>query len=290
VREATIRLPQGRLLGYAEYGDPRGAPVLMLHGLPGSRFQRHPDESLAARRGARVIVFERPGFGLSSPAPRASLLARAADAAALADALGLARFRVLAVSGGAPAGCACACALGGRVERLALVSGVCPPESMRAAMGLVPRLGFALARRAPSALRPFVALGARAALRALRAPGSEFDRLAQRLPDADRRVLARADVRAMFAEDLRAAFAQGVDAFVNDLVLSARPWGFAPDAIRVPTDIWHGETDPIVPPAAARAFAAIPGSRLHLFPGEGHYLVIERWGEILDALLDGGIR
>jgi len=288
VREATIRLPQGRLLGYAEYGDPRGAPVLMLHGLPGSRFQRHPDESIAARHGARVIVFERPGFGLSSPAPRESLLARAADAAALADALGLARFRVLAVSGGAPAGCACA--LGGRVERLALVSGVGPPESMRAAMALGPRLGFALARRAPAALRPFVALGARAALRALRAPGSEFDRLAHRLPEADRRVLARADVRAMFAEDLRAAFAQGVDAFVNDLVLSARPWGFAPDAIRVPTDIWHGEADPIVPPAAARAFAAIPGSRLHLFPGEGHYLVFERWGEILGALLEGRIR
>ena len=39
-----------------------------------------------------------------------------------------------------------------------------------------------------------------------------------------------------------------------------------------------------------RLLGYIPGSRLHLFPGEEHYLVIERWGEILDALVDGGIR
>ncbi len=290
MREATIRLSHGRLLGYAEYGDPRGAPVLTLHGLPGSRYQRHPDETIAARLGARLIVFERPGFGLSSPAPRASLLACAQDAAALADALGLARFRVLAVSGGAPAGCACACVLAERIERLALVSGVGPPDSMHAGMSFMPRMGFALARRAPAALHPLVALGARFALRALRAPAREIDRLARRLPESDRRVLARDDVRAMFAEDLRAAFAQGVAGFVDDLALSARPWDFAPGAIRVPTDIWHGEADPIVPPAAARAFAAIPGSRLHLLPGEGHYLVIERWEEILDALLHDGIR
>ena len=224
-----MRLSDGRLLGYAEYGDPRGAPVLALHGLPGSRFQRHPDESIAARLGARLIVFERPGFGLSGRAPRASLLERAKDAAALADALGLARFRLLAISGGAPVGCACALALGDRIERLALVCGVGPP--------------------------------------------------------ADRRVLARSDVRAMFAADLRAAFAQGVGGFIDDLVLSARPWGFEPRSIRATTDIWQGEADPIVPPAAARALAAIPGSRLRLFADEGHYFVFERWEEILASLL-----
>ena len=289
MREGTVRLREGRLLGYAEYGDPRGAPVLLLHGLPGSRFQRHPDESIARRIGVRLIVLERPGFGLSSPAPGGSLRARAADAAALADALGVPRFRVLAVSGGAPSGCACGWALGERVERLALVSGLGPPESMRAA-ALMPRLGFALARRAPAAMRPFVALGARIALRAVRAPARELDRLARHLPEADLRVLAREEVRAMFAEDLRAAFAQGVAGFVDDLALAARPWGFELKAIRVATEIWHGEEDPIVPPAAARAFAEIPGSRLHLLPGEGHYLVLEHWAEILEALLrPGGI-
>ena len=282
MREGTIALPGGRRLGYAEYGDARGAPVLALHGLPGSRFQRHPDESIAARLGARLIVFERPGFGLSERAPRTSLSARAQDAVALADALGLARLRLLAVSGGAPAGCACALAFGARAERLALVGGVGPPGSMRAAAALITYIGFALARRLPSALRPIVALGARSAQRD---PARALERLARTLPPADRRMLARADVRAMFAEDLRAAFAQGSDAFVDDLALSAGPWGFRLADLRVATDIWHGEDDRIVPSTAARALAAIPGSRLHLLAGEGHYFVFERWEEILATLL-----
>lgn len=42
-----VILPDGRRLAYAEYGDPAGAPVLVFHGMPGSRFQRHPDASIA---------------------------------------------------------------------------------------------------------------------------------------------------------------------------------------------------------------------------------------------------
>ena len=32
-RERTIDLDDGRILGYAEYGEPGGAPILYLHGL-----------------------------------------------------------------------------------------------------------------------------------------------------------------------------------------------------------------------------------------------------------------
>ena len=37
--DKTIRLPDGRHLGYAEYGDPEGVPLLFFHGTPGSRLQ-----------------------------------------------------------------------------------------------------------------------------------------------------------------------------------------------------------------------------------------------------------
>jgi len=32
-----IKLSDGRALGYAEYGDPQGQPVLHFHGFPSSR-------------------------------------------------------------------------------------------------------------------------------------------------------------------------------------------------------------------------------------------------------------
>ena len=36
-RDGALRLDDGRALGYAEYGQPDGAPIVYLHGMPGSR-------------------------------------------------------------------------------------------------------------------------------------------------------------------------------------------------------------------------------------------------------------
>ena len=37
--EGTVGLPDGRRMGFAEFGDPRGRPVIWLHGTPGARRQ-----------------------------------------------------------------------------------------------------------------------------------------------------------------------------------------------------------------------------------------------------------
>src|SRR5690554_337385 len=49
--DRAVRLPDGRRVSYAEYGDPEGYPVLALHGTPGSRFKFRPADGLAAERG-----------------------------------------------------------------------------------------------------------------------------------------------------------------------------------------------------------------------------------------------
>lgn len=36
---SLVRLRDGRSLAWAEYGDPRGKPVLYFHGFPGSRLE-----------------------------------------------------------------------------------------------------------------------------------------------------------------------------------------------------------------------------------------------------------
>jgi pimeloyl-ACP methyl ester carboxylesterase len=53
-----LALPDGRVLGWAEYGDPGGPPVVFLHGTLGSRISR-PDD--AAWAGVRLITVDRPG-------------------------------------------------------------------------------------------------------------------------------------------------------------------------------------------------------------------------------------
>ena len=282
--EGVLTLSSGRRLGWAEYGDHGGRPVLAFHGLPGSRRQRHPDEGIALGLGARMLHLERPGFGISDPAPGRTLSGWARDVAEACDLLGSGTVRVIGVSGGGPYALVCAAALGVRVERVAVVSGVGPPAVMRAG-GHSPfvRLGFALAPRGAWTMRPFAAL---ASAISRRLPDRYFELLGAGLNAADRRVFARSEIRRMFAEDMKEAFAQSGAAMAEDLALVASRWDFDSGAIRAPLALWHGTEDRIVPAAAAQAIAAsVPHAELYLLPGEGHFLVFERLREILGWLM-----
>jgi pimeloyl-ACP methyl ester carboxylesterase len=282
--EHIVTLSGGRRLGLAEYGDPRGAPVLVFHGLPGSRRQRHPDESIPRELGARELHLERPGFGLSDSSPGRTLLGWAADVAETCDRLGLEGVRVAGVSGGGPYALACGDALGRRVLRIVVASGVGPPGAAPPSdFAVFTRLAFALAPHASWSLRPFAWM---AGALSQRMPRWYFEVLAAGLNAADKRILARADVRAMLAEDLSEAFAQSSRAFAEDLALIASPWGFDLGKIGAPLALWHGIEDRIVPAAASRTLAArLPHAELRLLPGEGHFFMLERWREILGWLM-----
>ena len=60
-----LGLPDGRRLGYTEFGDPLGIPLCAFHGTPGSRFMFRLVHEPARRLGLRIIAPDRPGFGLS---------------------------------------------------------------------------------------------------------------------------------------------------------------------------------------------------------------------------------
>jgi len=63
-----------------------------------------------------------------------------------------------------------------------------------------------------------------------------------------------------------------------------RPWGFAPEDLRVPVDVWQGSDDRLVTPKWALELAhRIPAATLHLEPG-GHFLAHLYYREIFDAL------
>jgi pimeloyl-ACP methyl ester carboxylesterase len=64
--EQRVILKDGRTLGFAEYGDPKGEPVLEFHGCPGSRLEAWNYDAAGKKLGARVIGIDRPGFGMST--------------------------------------------------------------------------------------------------------------------------------------------------------------------------------------------------------------------------------
>ena len=101
--EGTVPLPDGRRLGYAEYGDPNGPLVLWFHGTPGGRRQIPlVGRRAASELGLRLVCVERPGVGDSTDHAYARILDWAADAAEVADHLGHERFMIVGLSGGGP--------------------------------------------------------------------------------------------------------------------------------------------------------------------------------------------
>src|SRR5262249_11736586 len=134
--DQTQRLPDGRELGYAEWGDPDGAPVLYFHGTPASRLDPvcFPDAPAAA--GVRLLSLDRPGMGLSTFQRRRRIADWPADVSAFADALGLERFGVAGWSGGGPYVLACAWRLADRLTGAALAAGVGRLDQPGAVKGL----------------------------------------------------------------------------------------------------------------------------------------------------------
>ena len=117
-----ITLAHGRTLGFAEYGEPEGTPVLFFPGTPSGRLFQHPDESIAASLGARGITVDRPGYGLSDFQRSRTLLNWPDDVEELADALGFDRFPVAGISGGTPYVAACALKIPERLTPLRLLA------------------------------------------------------------------------------------------------------------------------------------------------------------------------
>src|SRR3954464_15086048 len=128
-REGSIRLTDGRTPAYPEHGDPDGWPVLGSRGAPSSRLERHVEDAGAYRRwGVRFIVPDRPGFGRSDPHPGRRVMDWPDDVAQLLEHLGIERFAVLRLSGGAAYALACAYAFGNRVAKVGVLGGAPPPD------------------------------------------------------------------------------------------------------------------------------------------------------------------
>ena len=72
------------------------------------------------------------------------------------------------------------------------------------------------------------------------------------------------------------AMQQGSEGFLEDTLAGARPWGFRPDAIRVPVLIMHGAKDKMVPCAHGEWLAArCPAAESRIVPDAGHITVLD---------------
>jgi pimeloyl-ACP methyl ester carboxylesterase len=284
--DKTLRLEDGRLLGYAVYGDPEGRPVFYFHGFPGSRLEARLADRVATRLGVRLIALDRPGFGLSDFKPRRTIFEWPDDVVKIADALGINRFATIGVSGGGPYAAACALRIPQRVVAVAIVCGLAPLDTLGSTDRMIRNnhLIFFLGRRVPWLARIFLW---HMAYKVRHNPERMLGRMIVTLPDPDKAVFARPEVKTAMKDNVVEAFRNGSRGAACELLLYTRPWGFLLKDIATRVNLWHGEQDMSVPPTMGQYQArAIPNCRAIFYPGEGHFsLVINHMEEILSGLL-----
>lgn len=288
VRGAVIDLPNGSHIAVDEYGDPAGTPVIFCHGWPSSRSMAELTDDAARELKIRIISPDRPGICESSLTPGRRILDWPPVVQTIAAHLGLDRFRVLAVSGGAPYAYVTGWALADQVAAVAVVSGAPPIAELndRADLLRLYRWMLALHARRPNLLRslfrvaqPFAA--ARMSLR-LR----PFLRIALHRLDAE----ALRDSRAFNAcfESSRAAWRASVEGVIADAELYAQPWNFPLEEIAVPVRLWHGRQDRTFSHRLAEDLARrLQNCELRIVENAGHYsLPIRHIERILADLIE----
>jgi pimeloyl-ACP methyl ester carboxylesterase len=278
----VLRLADGRALGFAVLGDPRGTPLLFLHGTPGSRLQFAIGDAAAADLGLALVAPDRWGYGLTDMPGARSLSAFAADMAALMDHLGHARFAVAGISGGGPYAAGVAAYVASRVTALALISPMGPIGDREAKRALSPfhRFCFGVLPHWPSATR--------AVFRLFRASLERSPRLAARLAtlragSRDKALIAEPGIASWLLDSFREGLRPGMAGPVEDLRLFSAAWGVDLGTIRAPARLWIGSADTAVPVNAARQLArSIPACALTELPGDGHFWVATRYRQVLD--------
>lgn len=281
-----VELPDRRRLCYAEYGDPRGKPVMLFHGLPGTRIQCRPRAATAEQAGLRWIVADRPGVGQSDYQRGRRIVDWPRDVAHLADHLGIAEFTICGWSGGGPYILAAAAMLSQRVRHAVLVGGIAPMDTAEGVRGMARRdkLLLRAARWTPWLARAPIWL---LCLRARRDPAGHVQAFVNTLSPVDARLFDDADFRGMMMSDLGESLRCGHRGVAREIELLARPWGFDLGQVQKRVTLLHGQEDRVTPPHMGRFLAErLPNCDAIFLPGEGHFLMHRLWPHLIRCLVD----
>ncbi len=288
-RENLIKLENGAVIAFEEYGNANGEPVIFCHGWPSSRIMARLTDEPARDLGIRIISPDRPGICGSSLQPDRKLTEWPHLVERIADHLAIRDFRMLAISGGAPYAYATAAAMPDQLRAIAIVAGAPPIAEVSDTNALLPlyRWMLALYRTRPQLLRRLFYL-ARPVL-SLRPPVRLRPLLLKMLllRPCDAESLRDAAAFEAIFESQRRAWRASAEGVIADAQIYAEPWGFALEDVRVPVRLWHGKQDRAFSVHLAEELAKrLPNCKARFVDGAGHYsLPIRHMREILEDLI-----
>ena len=271
--EHEITTPDGRTLAVQDLGDPAGKPLLLHMGTPNSRHLYPPIVADAAARGLRLVCWDRPGYGGSTPQPERTIADVAADVRTICAALGFERIGTWGISGGGPHVLACAALLPDLVAAGASLAAPAPYPAdgigdYFAGMGEdnIEDVQLILSDEAAA-----IKKHTREWAQMREATGSDIGAaMASLLTPVDAAVLT-GELAEYLAYTMRDGLAPGPEGYWGDSLAMVRPWGFELSVISVPVLLLHGRHDQFVPQSHGAWLAGqIPGAEARLLDDDGH--------------------
>ena len=269
---STVPLPDGRELEIELNGPDQGPVIVFHHGTPGASTPLPAHARAAAQRGHRLLSTSRPGYSVSTRHEGRDVADVVADTAAILDHLGVDTCLTMGWSGGGPHALACGALLAERVRGVLVIAGVAPfgAEGLDFLEGMGPEniVEFGAAVEGESSLRPY--LEDQQPELATISPAEVADALGGLVPPVDVASMT-GELAETLAAEFRQGLARGVDGWLDDDLAFTRDWGFALADVAVPTYLWQGSDDLMVPFSHGQWLSErIPGVVAHLEQGQGH--------------------
>lgn len=281
--DATIKLHDGKTLGYSTFGDPDGEPLLYFHGGISSRLDIEFADQESKNLNIRLIAPDRPGIGLSDRKKGRTLADWTVMVEEFIETLGLKRPAVLGWSLGGAYALVCAAKLGNIIGRSGTVGGVGPldyPGAIQSLGILEDRILLSCPESILYALEPAGRL-------AKFLPAKEIQNSLLRVVKTGRdfeicKALSPQQVSYFILE----AFKTGAGGVFDDYIAVKKPWGFDLQNVSSEFTYWIGAEDRICPRSAAdNLVARLPKSNLNVIEHSGHFLLRDHYGKIAQYLL-----
>ena len=272
----TVHTLDGRMLAVEDCADPAGRPVLVHMGTPNSRHLYGPNVRDAAERGLRLICYDRPGYGGSSPQPGRTVADCAGDVRAICAELGIDRLAMWGISGGGPHVLACAALLPDLVTAVASLASLAP----YGAEGLDYFAGMGQDNVDETRLFLTEEAASRAKMDKDReellatSPADAAKGIESLLTPTDAAVL-HGELAEYLVSSAQDGLAPGSQGWWEDNCM-IRPWGFDLADITVPVLLLHGRQDMFVPFGHGEWLAAhIPNVEAWLLDDDGHLTLLQ---------------
>ena len=273
----SLTMADGRQLMCTETGHPEGYPIIVGHGMPGCGYEGLLFHEEAAAAGFRILTPDRPGLRQSTYQANRKLLDYPDDIRSVADQLGADEFIHMGWSSGGSRTLACAYGLPERTRLAVVLSGYTNFAELPHARAMLLKTlwpGPVIADLSPRLFRWLVRLMVAVSKRR---PDTYMATAKRLFSDHDHQIFEEQEQMQRFRQDQISCLNSGHRAIATDLWTELVDWGFRLREVKVPTLIYQGEKDLLVPLKYCHHMAGeIPEADLTLLPHSGHFYPMDR--------------